>query len=327
MAKKAFFREATKAEIKRKALVNVDGFIGVMNLKEGEYAVIPNFLRGDAEAARKFMKHGPEVKLSRCYSLEKAIENRLTPVQRREIAFNKIRGHEYCSYSDQPLRTTRDQRKRKIPLVECLEGARIFAHAHQSFGTFMRVKSYADAKRVRKEGADVVVSVPSRTKGERRQQFKFMSVPMIDSPEKYGISLNLGSDHTCPSKRFNIRYRYLEDKESSRVFNFCAHEVAGYFKLAEQEWNENKNIVPLQMCIFAIPTQETVDYYLKWGNNILIRDDSIKAVDGLRKPRKADKEIALWAWVQKYGHDRTFFAKQSVDGSVQDYNWRIGDES
>lgn len=48
-----------------------------------------------------------------------------------------------------------DWRKRKVPLVECLEGARLFAYAHQ-IGNSIRVKPYSDARRVETEGAEVV---------------------------------------------------------------------------------------------------------------------------------------------------------------------------
>ena len=75
------------------------------------------------------------------------------------------------------------------------------------------------------------------------------------------------------------------------------------------------------MCPFAIPTQETVDYYLKWENNVLVRDESLRCRDKLRKPNRAEKEIGLWALVEALGHDRTFYSRQSRDGDVRDYSW------
>jgi hypothetical protein len=322
MAKKQFFQDLSKGEIKGKDLVEVTGFMGVQGLGDEEYAVVPEFVPRGFESARKFMKHGREVKLRRMYTVEQASKYGKTPVQMREDAFNFMKGHNYCGYSFMPI--GKDSRKRKVNLVECLEGARIFAYANPNQGlSSIKVKHYSDAKRVRREGAEVVMEVPSRTKGERRMQFKMINVPFVDSFEKFAIAQNLGSDHSCGSKRFNIRYRYSDDKECSGIVNVCAHEIAGYHQLVQDVWDEDKNIVPLQMSQFAIPTQETVDYYLKWENNVLVKDESLKVKDKLRKPNRAEKEIALWALVEGWGHDRTFFAKQSRDGSLQNYDWGV----
>ena len=80
-------------------------------------------------------------------------------------------------------------------------------------------------------------------------------------------------------------------------------------------------MIPVQMCQFAIPTQQTVDYYLKLGNNILIYDNNLKNKNKLRKPNRAEKEIGLWALVKSLGHDKTFYSKKSRDGDVADYRW------
>lgn len=321
MVKKNFFKEATIGEIKRKNKIKIDSLYDIINLKQNEYTILNLFIPKNYENSRKFMKHGPEVKPARHYSLEQAIKIRKTPVQLREEAFNKIQSHEFCGYSFMPL--GKDKRKRKVSLVECLEGARIFAYSHQKNAP-IKIKPYADAKRVAKEGAEVVVKVPSRTKKERKLQFKLTSVPFKDSLEKYAISLNIGSDHSCPAKRFNIRYRYSDDKENSGIFNICAHEIASYLELIQQEWEKKKNMIPVQMCQFAIPTQETVNYYLKLENNLLIYNENLKNKNKLRKPNRAEKEISLWALVKHLGYDKTFFSKKSRDGDVADYKWRIG---
>ena len=318
MVKKTFFKENTIGEIKRKNKIKIKEICEVLNLKQNEYTIIPSSIPKNYQNYRKFMKHGPEVKPARYYSLEQALKIGKTPIQLREEAFNKINGYEFCGYSFMPL--GRDKRKRKVSLVECLEGARIFSYSHQKNAPIF-IRPYADAEKVKKEGAEVAVKVPSRTKKERKLQFKLISVPFKDYQEKYIISLNIGSDHSCLSKRFNIRYKYSDDKESSGIVNICAHEISAYLELIQQELDKNKNIIPAQMCYFAIPTQETVDYYLKFENNVLIYDDKIKAKNKLRKPNRAEKEIGLWALVKSLGHDKTFYSKKSRDGDVADYRW------
>ncbi len=318
MVKKNFFKENTIGEIKRKNKIKINSLYNILNLKQNEYAIIPSFIPKQYENSRKFMKHGKEVKPARYYFLEDAIRIGKTPVQLREEFFNQIKNYEFCGYSFMPL--GKDKRKRKVSLIECLEGARIFAYSHQKNAP-IKIRAYADAERVKKEGAEVVAKVPSRTKGERKIQCKLTSVPYKDSLEKYIISLNIGSDHSCQSKRFNIRYRYSDDKESSGILNICAHEIAIYLELIQQEWDKNKNMIPVQMCQFAIPTQETVNYYLKFENNVLIYDENLKNKNKLRKPNRAEKEIGLWNLVKHLGHDRTFYSKKSRDGDVADYKW------
>lgn len=319
--RKSYFSSKTKTQIVKGSLVGLARLTDIFNLSADQYVIINPLLPNEYDSARKFMKHGPEVRPRRYYTLDQAIRDGRTPVQLREEAFNAISDPFYCGYSILP--TSRDRRKRKISLIECVEGARIFAYSHQVPGTSLDVKAYSDCDRVFSEGAEVVSRVPSRTRKEKRHELKLVSVPFKDSSEKYLISQNIGSDHSCGSKRFNIRYRYTDDKESSGIVNLCAHEVAAYLQLVQQEWENNKNIIPLQMSPFAIPSQETARYYLNLENNVLVKDPTLVGKDKLRKMNRAEKEIALWAFVKRYGHDRTFFAKPSRDGNVRDYNWNI----
>lgn len=317
MKKKPFFKESTKAEIKHKNLVKAD-ISDALELKDDEFIIISPLLPRGYESARKFMKHGPEVKPQRYRTLDHALEVGKTPIQLREEAFNNIQRIDFCGYTFMPL--GRDRRKRKVSLIECLEGARIYAYANQVRGAKIIVRPYDSSKRVRIDGAEVVCKIPSRSEKQGKIQLKLTSVPVIDSKEKHGISLNIGSDHSCPSKRFNIRYRYSDDKEGSGIVNDCGHEIAAYLQTIEHYWNK-KNLIPLQMSQFAIPTQKAVDFYLRLGNNILVLDETLKSKDKLRKPDRADKEIALWSLVKKLGHDETFYSTKSRDGNIADYKW------
>lgn len=316
--KKEFFRQLKVSEIKCKEKSEIGDLAEVAELNWNQYTIIPYFIPEIYKNSRKFMKHASEVKLKRVYSIEELTKYRKikTPVQMRAEAFDKIKGHFFSGYSFMPV-AGKDKRKRKVSLVECLEGARIFAYSHQK-KIPIKIKIYDKAERVKSEGADAVVEVPSRTEKEKRIQFKMVCIPLMDYPYKYAVSFSINSDHSCPSKRFGeIRYRYFHEKESSRIINLCAHEIAAYFKLIEKELNEKKNIVPLQMSQFAIPTQKTVDCYLKWENNTLIYDKNLKTKSKIRKPNSAEKEIGLWALVEKFGHDATFYSQEKISN----YNW------
>ncbi len=320
---KTFFKEPTAGKILkyerikeiRENIVN-----NIMGLGEHEAGVIyADLIPRTYESPRKFMKHGTDVKLHRFSSLEDVLEKRLTPVQIREIAFNKIYNIPYCGYSIKPFAGT-DQRTRKVSLVECVEAAKLYKYSNPSEKkSSIIIKPYDDARRVAKDGAEIIAIVPSRTENQDRHKFKFSSVPVTDNNDKYGIAYNISTDHSCSSKRFNIRYKFKDDKESSRVFNFCAHEIAAYMSIIDHYWNNDKNIIPLQMSQFAIPTQKTVDYYDKLCNNALIQTSyDVKP----RKLNNAEKEILLWNLVYKEKHDATFFSRKGRDKDLREYRWR-----
>lgn len=267
---------------------------------------------------RKFLKHGQEVKPERVYTLEQMAKEIFVPVRLREEAFNSIADGPYCGYSFIPL-VGRDKRKRKVSLVECLEGARLFAYAHK-VGTGIEFKSYEDSKKVESEGAEITVRVPSRTQKRSRYEFNLISVPIVDNRDKFAITQSIASTgHDCKRKQYDFRFKYEDEKESSRLFNFCAHEIAAYFEVANYSWNILKNIIPLEMNQFAIPTGKTVEYYKRLCDSTLIRDNNLKTKDKLRKLNKADKEILLWGFVHRYKHNETFFARERIEN----YDWQL----
>lgn len=319
MTSKKFFQERTKAEIKKLNLIHADSDLvdRIENLDENEALVIERRLIPESFTnARKFLKHGSEVKPRRIYSLDDLARGKIVPVKLREDAFNNIQNKAYSGYSFMPF-AGKDRRKRKISLVECLEGARIYAYAHR-FGTGIEVKGYDECKKTEKEGAVITVRVPSRTKKKSKYDFNLVSVPVEDSIDKFAIAHSIASEgHDCKRKQYGFRFTYEDIKEDSRLFNFCAHEIAADLQVIEDYWRKNKNIIPLEMSQFAIPTQFEVDYYKKIRNNVLIRDETIQSKDKLRKPGKSDTEILVWGNVYKHGHDKTFFAREKLEN----YYW------
>ena len=88
--RKTFFRQSTLSEIKKKDFVEVTGLLEILNLKSNEYTIIKELVPRGYESARKFVKHGPEVKSKRFYTLEQALKDGRTPVQLREDAFDGL---------------------------------------------------------------------------------------------------------------------------------------------------------------------------------------------------------------------------------------------
>jgi len=322
--RKTFFKTPTPAQVKRLDAVAIlpeetglADIVQQIDAVDGQKIVIcESPVPEQYQSARKFMKHGPEITIPRAYSLQQIVERNKTPVQLREKAFaGQTPGVQYCGYSFAPV-LGNDRKKRRVSLVECINGAKLYAYAASGNCAPITVKPYDNAHRVTREGAAVIVDVPSRTKGEQRYRFKMESVPVIDNPLKYAVAQSISSDHQCGSTRFNIKYNYAEDKQDSKVFNVCAHEVAAYLAIIDHYWNSLKNLVPLQMSQFAIPTQETVDFEGKLNGNVLLafkEDEKLKH----RKLNMAEREILHWERVRQMGHDATFFAREKV----KDYKW------
>ena len=319
--KKTFFEEPSKSNILKVTTIsaNSDLVDRIENLQENEALIIETGLIPlKYETPRKFLKHGLEVKPTRVYTLEELAKERFVPVALREQAFNNIKQKTYCSYSFMPF-VGKDKRKRKVSLAECLEASRLFAYSH-TLGTGIEIKIYEDAQRVKKEGATVACKVTSRRIKQPKYTFNLVSVPVIDSEDKFAIAQNiLSTGHNCKKKQYDFRYRYEDDKESSTVFNFCAHEITAYWEIINHYWNVLKRITPLEMSQFAIPTQFTVDFYKRLCDSVLIKDENINEKDRLRKLNKAEKEILLWGLVYKYKHDKTFFAREKIER----YNWSL----
>ena len=206
-------------------------------------------------AQRKFLKHGPEVRLRRTYSVEQLIEDKRTPVALRYEQFEALHRlklsaeQSFSCYSYMP--NGKDSRKRKVGLVECMEGTRLFYYMHHAKidANLANYGTPEKAKRVDKEGSTYVLSVPSRTPKHLKHTLKLSSVPTQDTPEKYRIWSNIGSDHSCNNLRFRIGYKYYDDKEDSSTFYFDAHEIAAYLTVVDHAYHKDKNIIPLQMCL------------------------------------------------------------------------------
>ncbi|MEW5896342.1 MAG: hypothetical protein AB1668_01500 [Nanoarchaeota archaeon] len=337
MEARPYFQQPTAAEISRYGSVRdiSDKLVeSIRGLSEDEAVIIKCRLVPERYASpQKFMKHGPDVKIQRFKSLEGAVAANLTPTDLRSSAFNDIRATPYCGYTFKPFMRT-DKRTRRVPLVECLEGAHIYCYASQNrpgrgerstplFPSSITIRPYDDAHKVKVDGAEVVAEVPSRTKRKPRYNFKFRSVPITENRFKWGIAFGLATDHNCMGRMYDdMRYTYLDDKESSEVFTFCAHEIAGYLALIDFYVQRDKNRIPLQMNPFAIPAQETVDYYVRLCKNCLIKTPEDKKP---RKLNRAEKEILLWGMVHKSGYDRTFFAgkRSEKPKKLRDYNWTL----
>lgn len=290
----------------------------ILELEQNQALVIQRkIVPTNYKEVRKFLRHAPEVKPKR-YTREQLSQLKKTPVQLRQEVFAQINHPYYCAYSIVPL-LGNEQVKRKISLVSCLEGAKIYAKSYQEKHEKIKLGKYDKSKKVALEGAIVpVLELPSRTEGKPPFKFNLVSVPVIDNERKYTVSYSFCSDgHMCEDKQFRFRYKPVSTRDRSHVFNICPHEVAAYLKTIDMYLNMDYNLIPLQMSQLVLPSESMIDYYKKINKQVAItyidRKDKLK----IRPLNLAEKEIFLWALVKKKGPKSTTFARTNL----RDYNW------
>ncbi len=278
------------------------------------------------EASRKFMKHGPEVKFPRFSSAYHAIktmqQGRIVPVDLRAKEFDASLGP-YNSMSYLPI-IGNDNRKRKIPLIEVVDGAKLYRYS-ECQGTPIKVTPYHNAKRVGIEGAAIDVRVPSRTPHQPSYQLSILGVPIVDNAQKYVIATSLISDHTCADMRHRKRYTWEHSNENSRVFNWDAHSIAGVYAMMDFMWDTHHNLIPLQMSMIPLPSQKLVDIseVLRYQTVVRTKEDPSQKDEKTYPLNNAEREIGLHAAVQRLGHNQTLFSSKKRDGDLREYRWKM----
>ncbi len=325
--KKYFFKEDTKSEIAEKNFINLgENWLELLSelAFSDNYTIIPAKISGNDEIQRRFIKHGRELKLERTYSCLDASKSKNPLTLMREATKDLGKFSPSC-YSFKPYFGT-DTRTRRVSLVDCVYAARLYAMSEQIDGEKIIVKPYEDAAIVRKEGAQIYVKIPSTTSEEEPHEFIFNFVPINKNRKNNNkvTWLKLSSDHVCNYKRFReLKYNFEDSNSSSKTNEFCFHEIAGYLGIIDFFKNgKKKNLIPLNMSPFAIPSLDTALFNVALENNLLIYDETIDSKNGLRKPKIADKEIFNWARVNSLGYNFTFFADKKRDGDLRDYRWR-----
>ncbi|PLW79323.1 hypothetical protein C0585_08310 [Candidatus Woesearchaeota archaeon] len=345
--KKTFFKERSPGQIKKFSTVkNIsDEYVHEIEAIELDEAVIletqlipkqnvrkKKFGKGFSPS-REFRKYGGEVHI-KSPTLEEIASFR--PVDARFEAMESIDAKAYNGLVFTPF-SGDDLRPRKIPLIESLEGAKLYAYAclkhrdedepfsisnyfqDKHFKSIIELFPYDDARGVEMDGAEIDVKMPSRHK-TGRYKFKLTSVPVIDNENKQKISYSFNSTHECDSKRGIIRFKHPQAEGERNLVTLDSHDVAAYLAVIDM-YSRQGNIIPLEQSQIPIPTQRTVDFYEKLNNNVLIKDN------GKTRPLNlAEKEILLWGLVYKtQGSEKpedhpTFFAKGT---KVRDYQWRV----
>ncbi len=342
---KRFFQEPTVAQIKREcSLTRVNSrernlVERVLSLEEGEAIVTtPLFPERIGKKriydSREFVKHAPEVEPSPINMIRDWIKRAMQredkwpiPLDFRRYSFDRISQPYFGGYSFNPFPPgiRGDNRVRRVSLVECLEGARLYSYVNQvSQVAPVKIGDYTSCREVEEKGAVVPVEVPSRTQHVGRYKFKLTSVPVIKNRRKFRIGWNVGTEgHDCERKRWHFRYKGGSPTEEQV---FCAHEIAAYRAFADHMWlksDREHTPTPYVMSQFVQPSERLINVYRRALDSLLIFDRSLrKGKGGLRTTNKGDEEVLLWMAVQKYGHDDTCFRVKG-EKKLMDEDWSL----
>jgi hypothetical protein len=341
MAKKSFFSErAVKyiQEMQVKRVFHARGLVSrILDLNPSEDAIELRFPitpggfhkggKNGAEASRKCYKHGDFIALSQPKGQQDAYNSQDIPLQIRARDFVRLRNMKeeeinFVGYTWYPVQG-KDRRKRVVPFVWLPEAARIFAYSEKSAGE-IKVSEYDDSKKVMSEGANVIFGVPSRTEKQGRYNIELLHVPIRDSAEKRAVVWSLSRKGDEPAHSiFNIRYTSQETREGSDILTFYPHDIAAYLALVKKAYTQDKNLTPLEMNPFSLPSKLMADFYTRLGNNILIYDPTLSKDNKLRKLHIDEKSILIARSIGVLGHDATMFWNGDRDGAIKDYDWSI----
>ncbi len=335
--KKTFFKERTKAEILKLELdnhPNGEGLVQrILDLRALEGLVIDfpitlrRFFKGNLnceEASRKCYKHGPLISLSQPRTQGQAYDCKEIPLAIRKKDFSELEKMNesdinFLGYSFYPVQG--EKRKRVVPFVWIVEGARLFSYAENMAGG-ITIEPYPDSARVKYEGASIVCAVPSRTPKKGRYKIKLKHFPVEGSTERRAVAWSVISDSSqedVPHRIYDIRYTYEDAREGSDIFRFYPHDIAAYYSVIKHFAKEH-NWTPLEMSPIALPSRKTSEFYNLLNNNVLVFDPTLDSKDQLRKLHIDEKSIMIARMIGVYGHDATMFADGSRDGKLQDYN-------
>jgi len=282
------------------------------------------------EAALKCAKHGNLIKLSQPKLKKDALASPEIPLTVRERDLSALQQMPeelipYIGYCYEPV-WSRDKEIRIVPADSLLEGTRLFAFA-ENIGGKIEVKPYDDSRAVEEKGAEVVVRIPSRRKGEPAYLVKLVHIPVFANNQRKALAWSLKSragEGAGPLYEVysTIAYRFLEDPSQSDTFTFFEQTVAAHIATLGYYWNK-KNFVPMEMSPLALSSKALAEFYRRVCNNFLIRDPTVTKKPYLRKPYRAEKSILLMRAVGALGHDATLFWDPQRDGSMRTYDWSI----
>ncbi|MFH1408318.1 MAG: hypothetical protein ABIH34_00255 [Nanoarchaeota archaeon] len=291
------------------------------------------FFRGNrtgSEASRKAMKHGDLIKLSQPELQREAYHTSETPMDViardfKELEETREDEIQFIGYQWRPVQGN-DREPRIVPFVSLPEAVRLFEYAEEMTGG-ITVQPYDDSMRVGREGANIITSVPSRTRKKARYGLTLEHVPIKARKERKAVVWSLrpkytGSTGEPKDTQYSFCYTYDHQRQESDRVVFNRHDIAAYLAVIKHE-EARGNLTPMEMNPFALPSQLMADFYNRLNNNVLIFDPSLQPLDKRRRLHLDEKCILLARAIGVLGHDATIERDFLKDGELKDYDWSI----
>jgi hypothetical protein len=325
---KKYFKRPAITEIKKDRTEVIVGERFVENIEAltgDQYALIQaRILPGEA---RNFMHHGRLIDLDSVVESDEALGKFGIVFQR---AFDRIGSKPTLGYCN---KMTFGGKQRVIPFVNCLEGARIaLGYSHQNiFGLRpIEVSEYDGILRegeeieperinVTTEGAECVISIPSRRQRVSRYAIKMHHVPVRDNEHKFDIAWSTHGELASPDQVHDIRFEGEYAPRPSNRHLVSGIEAAAMIGVAEYYWTQNKNSIPTQLCPIFLPSKDLVEFYLRLIRQCLIKHPDEDRTRQLNMPERS-KLIGTYIWVN--GVDKALWDYRR-DGKIKDYDWKI----
>ena len=217
-----------------------------------------------------------------------------------------------------------DRLIRKVFLNELLDAAWITSYAEQKGAPSIVLGSFLDnIASAAYDGAMVTVkSVPSKTEGTPPYSFDLGSVPVSFNRYRKRIAYSLDSSLDNHGEKLNLRRKFRGrqrgefDRKGAKMAYFVAPEIAAYWKFMREFYELDKGhidrlnnvpahdfykrIVPAECSPFRMPNQETVDFYLKMLNRVIVLYKNSDGKIDERKLTKAEQEAFLSHYVSRH---------------------------
>ena len=329
VSKQDFFKVKTAPQMLKQQTKTIKKNIldEILNINNEEIIIIENDLIKSEERGKKFAKFGHTINLRRFQSYKetmgldaKTIRDEAIDEEIKKRNKKAISGITYKPFAG-PNNLTK-----KFTLTELLKASKIYGYApwnpkEELFKPTIHVKPYDEPLRVSRDGAEIIVRVPSRNK-KPKYEMRFFSTPTRNNAYALNLAMLMTTSHMCKQKEFFIRYTWEFSKERSNIYIWDSHEIAGYFAIVDFYLNpkrrglkEKKNTTPYNMNLFGHPTHELMKFYDALEHNTLIKGKEDK------KPRRLldiEKEVLLWnSIIHEFGYD-ALNSKQKI----KEYEWK-----
>jgi hypothetical protein len=237
-----------------------------------------------------------------------------------------------------------DRQARRFPFVNCAEAQRIDAYATR-FLTWedsegkkhegIKVRAFADAGKVRKDGAIIVGRVPSREDKGRGYTSALAHVPVVRDNANLATILQmrpivptfLGDieelNYATPHELYiAVKYAWPNERRRGDEIIFSPQDIARYMANARYFLGQH-NMTPMEMTPMPLYSRHGAGFAMKLMNQVLIFDPRLGGKEKLRELNLAEKSILLARAIGKFGHNDFAYWDPGRDGRPRDYEWSL----